>query len=84
MENLTNDTEIDRAYARYDAFAIGRECDKYNLKRIGRYSGTAGDSLQFHIGAKFSTKDKDNDKHATISCAESYMGAWWYTSCHWR
>ncbi|XP_013110198.2 fibrinogen C domain-containing protein 1 [Stomoxys calcitrans] len=85
MEHLneTNGNKVTSAQAKYDSFAIGAECDKYNLKRIGKYSGTAGDSLQIHIGCKFSTKDQDNDKHASKNCAESYLGGWWYNSCHW-
>uniref|UniRef100_A0A1I8NS81 Fibrinogen C-terminal domain-containing protein n=1 Tax=Stomoxys calcitrans TaxID=35570 RepID=A0A1I8NS81_STOCA len=78
MEHLneTNGNKVTSAQAKYDSFAIGAEFDKYNLKRIGKYSGTAGDALQHHIGCKFSTKDQDNDKHASKNCAESYLGGW--------
>ena len=31
---------------------------------------------------KFSTKDQDNDIHATQSCSQLYKGGWWYTYCH--
>jgi len=41
-----------------------------------------GDSLSAHKNKKFSTKDQDNDLHASASCAKVYKGAWWYARCH--
>ncbi|XP_046805397.1 ryncolin-1-like [Lucilia cuprina] len=70
-----------KAFAKYDAFAIGNGTVAYELKRLGKYSGTAGNSLQIHVGMKFSTKDHDNDK-SNGSCANNYTGAWWYKNCH--
>ncbi|XP_061388396.1 ficolin-1-like [Musca vetustissima] len=78
---MTNGTNEAQAYAKYDAFQIGNEVEKYKLKRTGRYSGTAGDSLKGHIGLKFTTKDQDNDNYGS-NCAEAYMGGWWYGACH--
>ncbi|XP_031663231.1 tenascin-R [Oncorhynchus kisutch] len=67
-------------YASYDKFAIGDVRNLYKL-RIGEYNGTAGDSLSYHQGRPFSTKDRDNDI-AVTNCALSYKGAWWYKNCH--
>ena len=41
-----------------------------------------GDSLGYHNGKKFSTKDNDNDS-SEYNCATVYKGAWWYGSCHY-
>ena len=43
--------------------------------------GNAGDSLSYHNGMAFSTKDSDNDTNGG-NCATSYKGTWWYKSCY--
>lgn len=72
------------AEAKYNSFAIGSEREKYALKRVGIYSGNAGDSLTSHVGANFTTKDVNNNKVASENCAIRYLGAWWYVNCHRR
>ena len=52
---------------------------KFPLKFF--FSGTAGDSLSYHRGSPFSTKDRDNDANSS-NCASAYTGAWWYKSCY--
>jgi len=75
------DTTGKTAYAEYDMFAVTSERTKYQLS-LGTYSGTAGDSLSYHRGSPFSTKDQDNDSWSS-NCAVSYKGAWWYGGCHY-
>ncbi|XP_048414891.1 tenascin isoform X12 [Stegostoma tigrinum] len=70
----------DSAYAVYDRFLISDAKSRYKL-HFGQYNGTAGDSLFYHQGRPFSTKDRDNDV-AVTNCALSYKGAWWYKNCH--
>jgi len=73
------DTTGKTAYAEYDFFGVASENSKYKLS-LGTYSGTAGDSLSYHRGSAFSTKDRDNDKNSG-NCASSCKGAWWFNNC---
>ena len=77
-----NDTDGVYGYAKYSSFYIGGSSTDYTL-HVSGYSGPSevGDSLTYHNGHKFSTKDNDNDPHS-YNCASRYSGAWWYHSCH--
>ncbi|XP_059899716.1 microfibril-associated glycoprotein 4-like [Gadus macrocephalus] len=66
------------AYARYSTFRVAKR--NYRLSVAG-YSGTAGDSMSYHSGRPFSTRDRDPDRSIT-RCAVSYRGGWWYWNCH--
>ncbi|XP_071120275.1 uncharacterized protein [Mytilus edulis] len=61
--------------ANYSQFSI-ESGNLYNL-RVSGYSGNAGDSLTYHNGQSFYTKNRDNN-----SCAKKYRGAWWYGNCY--
>ncbi|XP_049548271.1 microfibril-associated glycoprotein 4-like [Anopheles darlingi] len=78
MKNLNEDY----GYARFTTFEIGSEDEGYSLKKLGEYSGNAGDSLKDHKGMKFSTRDRENDENEKENCAQEYYGAWWYKACH--
>ena len=69
------DFDGNTSYAQYTTFSVGNSTTEYNLT-VGGYSGTAGDSLAYHNGMKFSTRDNDNDKNTHVNCAQYYM-AWW-------
>ncbi|XP_062544905.1 microfibril-associated glycoprotein 4-like [Armigeres subalbatus] len=69
-------------YAQYDEFGIGSENESYALRKLGTYSGSAGDSLDYHRNMKFSTLDRDNDAHSK-SCAQKFKGAWWFNDCYY-
>ncbi len=75
------DWQSNTAWASYGEFAVTGE--KYTLQ-VGSYDAqsTAGDSMAYHNGQSFSTKDKDNDLANTQNCANQYNGAWWYNHCH--
>ena len=58
--------------------------DQGYLLHISGYSGTAGDSMTSPgagnlNGMKFSTPDRDNDKHGTF-CAKTYKQGWWFNA----
>ncbi|XP_017004370.2 angiopoietin-related protein 1-like [Drosophila takahashii] len=68
-------------YAQYDNFKVSNEENKYRLDSVGKYSGTAGDSLAYNADEYFTTIDRDNDANSG-NCAISYSGGgWWYSSC---
>ena len=74
------DFEGNTSYANYSTFSISDGSTEYILT-VGGYSGTAGDSLWYHNGSRFSTRDNDNDNWGH-NCAQYYTGAWWYNNCH--
>lgn len=81
---LLEDYDGDARQEIYEKFAIGNEQELYALNTLGSGSGTAGDSLIFHHGMKFSTFDRDNDRDTNRHCAELFSGGWWYNNCHRR
>ncbi|XP_052888208.1 microfibril-associated glycoprotein 4-like [Anopheles moucheti] len=70
------------AYAHYDDFQIGDESEKYVIKSVGKYTGTAGNSFSSHKNEFFSTYDQNNDKSYKYPCAVTYGGAWWFKKCY--
>jgi len=62
----------------FNEFAIGNEDEKYILHTLGEASGSAGDSLLYHRGTKFTTFDRDNDLYKDVNCG------WWYKDCQNR
>ena len=56
---------------------IGPESDGYRIEVSG-HSGNAGDSLKYHNGEPFITKDRDNK----YKCSTINKAAWWYGGCH--
>ena len=74
------DYEGNYKYAQYSFFSVGNSGTKYRLNIAG-YTGTAGDSLTYHNGMPFTTKDRDNDQRSSSNCASQRQGAWWYKNC---
>ncbi|XP_017027911.1 microfibril-associated glycoprotein 4-like [Drosophila kikkawai] len=69
------------AIANYDDFIVGSEQEEYKLKSLGKYSGTAGDSLRYHLDKKFTTTDRDNDLGDGHCVSNHGGGGWWYGAC---
>ncbi|KAM8826917.1 uncharacterized protein tnxba [Synchiropus picturatus] len=90
LHNLTNIGPVslrvdmrsgnDTAHAHYANFSVDSEERFYTLMVSG-YTGTAGDSMWYHNGRPFSSRDKDTDSLG-IHCARAYMGGWWYKNCY--
>ena len=74
------DFSSNKRYAKYSIFNIGDSDTKYKLLVQG-YTGNAGDSLNWHNGMKFTTRDHDYDANSS-NCAVMFKGAWWYKNCH--
>ncbi|XP_035528046.1 tenascin [Morone saxatilis] len=68
------------AYAHYANFSID-SVERHYALTVSGYTGTAGDSMRYHNGRPFSTRDKDTDPLG-IHCARAYMGGWWYKNCY--
>ena len=75
------DWDKNTGYAKYGEFLVGDEVSLYRLTVSG-FSGTAGDSLAYHNGKKFTTKDNNNSDAPGANCAVAHTGAWWYHGCH--
>uniref|UniRef100_A0A1X7TKK6 Fibrinogen C-terminal domain-containing protein n=1 Tax=Amphimedon queenslandica TaxID=400682 RepID=A0A1X7TKK6_AMPQE len=69
-----------KAYASYSTFSVSDGSTEYILT-VGGYSGTAGNSLAYHSGKKFSTRDRDNDI-LSDTCPQRREGAWWFEHCN--
>ena len=70
-------------YVKYNNFAVLSETNRYRLHISGHMYGTAGDSLEYHNNAAFSTKDRDFDTHSSKSCAGLFdtKSGWWFKGC---
>ena len=82
-----SDWEGEERYAVYTGFRIGSEFDNFKLHLDGYVSADSNvdDSLSYHNGMEFSTRDRDNDMDTRTgqSCAAKYggEGGFWFNSC---
>ena len=78
------DWEGNTSFAKYDQFTVGAEDSDYTLSASGyRSASTAGDSLTYQNGERFSTPDRDNDVRSTVHCAVKHYGPWWHSNCYY-
>ncbi|XP_060594628.1 microfibril-associated glycoprotein 4-like [Ruditapes philippinarum] len=74
------DVSSTHADAQYHTFRVDDEDSNFTL-HVSGFSGNCGDSLIYHDGKMFTTKDRDNDE-AKYNCAQKFKGGWWYKGCH--
>ena len=75
------DFEGNSAFAKYSNFEVLDASADYALV-ISNYTGNAGESLDYHNIARFTTKDNDNDNRGNTNCVNDHPGGgWWFTSC---
>ena len=78
------DWEGNTAFAKYDQFSVGDEDSDYTISVSGYQSAsTAGDSLTYHNGQRFSTPYRDNDPWKGGNCAVYSHGPWWHYRCYY-
>jgi len=67
----------------YDQFKVGAG-DDFVLTVTGFNAtlSTLRDSMLYHNGQKFSTKDRDQDGSSKMHCAAGLTGGWWYKDCY--
>lgn len=73
------DWERRTRYAKYQEFRVHPESEEYKLY-IQSYSGTAGNSMSYHNGMKFSTYDHDNE-YEGYECSKGYKAGFWFKKC---
>ncbi|XP_029970998.1 angiopoietin-related protein 3-like [Salarias fasciatus] len=76
---LLEDWKHNRRFIEYSFHLDGPE-DNYRV-HLTYLSGNLPDPLTNHSGLMFSTKDKDNDKHQGVHCAQQQTGGWWFDAC---
>ena len=80
---FTNGT---KSYLSYNKFAVGPANSQYQLS-ISGFTGITDDPFISSglNGMKFSTKERENDKHNNDNCAVDHAGGnaggWWYRHC---
>ena len=69
----------DHTFILYKSFQVESEDTFYKL-RVTEYQQSVGDCMDHFNGMKFSTKDKDQDRHS-INCAKERHAGWWFNNC---
>merc|ERR1712186_48809 len=83
LKIILTDFDTRQYVAFYDLFKVGPKEDGYRLT-VGSFNeaeSTLGDSMEYHNGTMFSTKDRDRDELSSYHCAASHTGGWWWNNC---
>jgi len=68
-------------WAEYTTFRVANESNNYKLTVSGFTGNVYYDGLAYHNGAKFTTKDRDNDDWSDVNCASNHGGGFWFRFC---
>ncbi|XP_071818274.1 fibrinogen-like protein A isoform X2 [Apostichopus japonicus] len=80
IKNSTNH----EMFLSYDDFSTSDEWGKYQLTRLGNFTGNTDfndDFMRIHLGMKFSTFDNNNIDKQDGNCTETLRAGWWYNGC---
>ncbi|EAT40230.1 AAEL008030-PA [Aedes aegypti] len=77
---LDNEFGIQK-YASYDGFVVGSSSELYRLRKLGAFTGTAGDSMSNNVGTSFSTFDRRNNNRSANNCTIEISRGWWLHVC---
>ena len=73
-------TTAEKHYAKWSTFRVEGEANNYRLYVSGFSSPTLPDSMNYHNGQQFSTRDRDHDSY-NRDCSNINKGGWWYNAC---
>ena len=74
-------TDGTKAFLSYGNFKIDGSSTSYTL-HVSDKQHEGADELGHHNGMKFSTTDRDNDRHS-LNCATTWNGGgWWFNRCY--
>ena len=81
--DLSDWDDIER-HAVYSYFRVGSEYDNYRLvfDEYMANESNIGDSLAYHNGMAFTTKDRDNDPLESNCAVDYYSGGFWFRTCY--
>ncbi|PVD18279.1 hypothetical protein C0Q70_20828 [Pomacea canaliculata] len=84
VQRYDNDSVVHVVF--HEGTNISVYCDQVTdgggwMLRVDNFTGgDAGDSLMYHNGQEFATKDHGRPR--ALTCALKYHGAWWYNDCY--
>ena len=70
----------DNSFTLYKSFQVEGKSSQYKINIDEYQNSVMGDSMSYHNGMYFSTRDQDNDS-GSENCADRKAGGWWHKAC---